>query len=126
MKILPFIAATALTVCAASPSCSLPAKEEPVMSSCWRMRNNRADVAGIGPGINWKILGTCWVNLDSSRQVLNIEVMKPTMTLNRDAPERGGMAMTKPYQNPTGVWMLGVWESPSRRAAIFATQTWAN
>ena len=105
---------------------SIPAQAESVMSSCWRMTNNQAYAAGIGPGINWKILGTCWVDLDSSRQVLKIEVIKPSITLYRDAPARGGTAVTKPYQNPAGVWMLGVWESPARRAAIFATQTWAD
>lgn len=39
---------------------------------------------------------------------------------------KGGMVVTKPYQNPTGVWAIGIWESPAERGAIIATKTWKN
>ena len=112
-----------VAVTAATPN---PAAAETVMSSCWRMTNDQYYAAGLGPGMDWKILGTCHVTLDANRGVEKIEVIKPSMTLFRDSPNRGGSAATKPYQNPTGVWALGIWESPARRSAIFATQTWGN
>ena len=112
-----------VAVTAATPN---PAAAETVMSSCWRMTNDQYYAAGLGPGMDWKILGTCHVTLDAHRGVEKIEVIKPSMTLYRDSPNRGGSAATKPYQNPTGVWALGIWESPARRSAIFATQTWGN
>ena len=105
---------------------SLPAQAGTVMSSCWRMTNDTAYAAGMGPGMNWKILGTCHVTLGSDRQVKKIEVVKPAIKLYMNDSNRGGFAVTKPYQNPTGVWMIGIWESPARRSAIFATQTWGN
>ena len=103
-----------------------PAAAQTVMSSCWRMTNDQYYSAGLGPGMDWKILGVCYVTLDANRGVEKIDVIKPSMTLHRDAPTRGGSAATKPYQNPTGVWAIGIWESPARRSAIFATQTWEN
>ena len=112
-----------VAVTAATPN---PAAAETVMSSCWRMTNDQYYAAGLGPGMDWKILGPCHVTLDANRGVEKIEVIKPSMTLYRDSPNRGGSAATKPYQNPTGVWAIGIWESPARRSAIFATQTWEN
>ena len=105
-----------------------PAAAETVMSSCWRLTNDQSYAAGLGlgPGMDWKILGSCQVTLDASKGVEKIEVIKPSITLYTDAPNRGGMAATKPYQNPTGVWAIGIWESPERRSAIFATQAWGN
>ena len=111
---------------AVTTATNIPAAAETVTSSCWRMTNDRSYAAGLGPGMDWKILGTCQVTLDANRGVEKIEVIKPSMTLYRDSSDRGGSAVTKPYQNPTGVWAIGIWESPARRSAIFATQTWDN
>ena len=35
------------------------AAAQTVMSSCWRMTNDQYYSAGLGPGMDWKILGTC-------------------------------------------------------------------
>ncbi len=98
-----------------------------VMSSCWRMTNDQPYAAGVGPGMDWKILGTCYVTLNSQEDVIRIQVIKPKMDLwmKPYGPETN-FAVTKPYQNPVGTWMIGIWETSARRSAIFATKTWNN
>ena len=104
-----------------------PVSAETVMSSCWRMTNDQYYASGLGPGMDWKILGTCHVTLTSDRSLQRIQVIKPKMDLwaKPFGPESNTAAL-KPYQNPVGVWMLGLWENDAKRSAIFATQTWGN
>ena len=98
-----------------------------VMSSCWRMTNDKYYSAGLGPGMDWKVLGTCHVTLTSDGSLQRIQVIKPKMDLwaKPYGPESNTTAL-KPYQNPAGVWMLGLWESKAKRSAIYATKTWGN
>ena len=104
-----------------------PAAANTVMSSCWRMTNDQYYAAGLGPGMDWKILGTCHVTLTSDGSVQRIQVIKPKMDMwaKPYGPESNTTGL-KPYQNPAGVWMLGLWESKAKRSAIYATQTWGN
>ncbi len=104
-----------------------PVSAGTVMSSCWRMTNDQSYAAGVGPGMDWKILGTCHVTLTAEGEVQRIQVIKPKMDLwmKPYGPENN-FAVTKPYQNPVGMWMIGMWETSARRSAIFATKTWGN
>ena len=119
MKTLFFIAA-ALALMAASSSSGA------VMSNCWRMTNDSYCAAGLGPGIEWRNLGSCRFNLASEGEVTQIEVIKPKQVLKMKQGQESNFAVTKPYQNPTGMWMLGIWETDAKQSAIFGTKTWGN
>ena len=92
------------------------------VSKCYRMTNTQSYEAGLGSGISWKPVGKCQVSLDSNRYPKSIKVLSTgkIVSATSDSPAQA----LKPYQNPTGKWVQGIWESDAKRSAIFATVSW--
>jgi len=92
------------------------------LSQCYRMTNTQPYTSGLGGGISWKPVGKCIVNLDPDGYPNSIKVLSTGKTVSAtfNSPSQG----LKPYQNPTGKWVQGIWESDTKRSAIFAIVTW--
>ena len=86
------------------------------------MTNSQAYESGIGSGITWKAAGRCEVRLDADSTPKSIKILATgkVVTTSGDSPSQS----LKPYQNPTGKWMQGVWENNAKRSAIFAVVSW--
>ena len=117
----PAIVITA-TLLAIGSSIVQTAVAQTVGRSCWRMINNQSTIAGhAGLGMDWKLLGRCEVTLNSDGLPTRIQVISPPMDLRVIPYPNSNSVGLKPYQNPTGVWVHGFWESSSKRSAVFAT-----
>jgi len=87
-------------------------------SQCYKMTNSHYYKSGMGDGISWNPIGKCIVELDRSGYPKSIQILKTgkMVSTTADTP----VQVLKPYQNPTGKWVQGIWESDAKRSAIFA------
>ena len=79
-------------------------------------------MSGIGSGIAWKPAGKCEVSLDADGYPKSIIILATgkIVSTTGDSPSQS----LKPYQNPIGKWLQGIWENDAKRSAIFAVVSW--